>query len=106
MMENTVYSGGYAPEHETIEFFWQVLKGFSKEDLMQFVKFVTSCPRPPLLGFKELSPKLCIQASGDDQTRLRRFFPLIVEIHEIATASTCVNLLKLPMYSSKAALKE
>ena len=75
MKENTVYAGGYGTDHETIGFFWEVLKGFSKEELMGFVQFVTSCPRPPLLGFKELEPKLCIQAAGDDQTRLRKFLP-------------------------------
>ena len=47
-------------------------------------KFITSCSKPPLLGFKELTPPLCIRDSGNDEERL-------------PTASTCVNLLKLPV---------
>jgi ubiquitin-protein ligase E3 C len=57
------------------------------------LKFVTSTPRAPLLGFGSLNPRFTIRDAGDDENR----FP---------TASTCVNLLKLPRFRSKEALRE
>ena len=90
---NTIYDDVYGPEHPTIVILWQVLESFSDETRRQFVKFVTSCSRPPLLGFKELSPKLCIRMAGNEADRL-------------PSASTCVNLLKLPAYTSRSVLYE
>lgn len=34
----------------------QVVGAFSREDKRELLKFVTSCSRPPLLGFKHLQP--------------------------------------------------
>ncbi len=94
MKLNTVYDSTYSPEHETIQFFWEVVEQeFSNSDRQKLVKFITSCPRPPLLGFKELRPSMCIRMAENDLSRL-------------PTASTCVNLLKLPAYNSKELLKE
>ena len=85
--------------HPTITAFWQVVSGFDEEQKRSLLKFVTSCSRPPLLGFKvificliffmhkiisqDLDPPFCIQNAGVEQERL-------------PTASTCMNLLKLP----------
>jgi len=63
------------------------------EERRKVLKFVTSTPRAPLLGFSSLNPKFSIRDSGDDESR----FP---------TTSTCVNLLKLPRYNSEATLKD
>ncbi|KAG9291049.1 hypothetical protein G9A89_012921 [Geosiphon pyriformis] len=80
---NTVYAG-YEDNDFVIQNFWAVVKSFSEEQKQKFVKFVTSCSRPPLLGFKELNPKFSIRNAG-------------VELR-LPTSSTCVNLLKLPAY--------
>lgn len=56
------------------------------------MRFVTSCARPPLLGFGELNPRFAIRNAGDDQARL-------------PTASTCVCLLKLPEYKEEEILR-
>ena len=80
---NTNYSGGFGPDHPTILAFWQVVRAFTEEDKKSLLKFVTSCSRPPLLGFKDLDPPFCIQNAGSEPDRL-------------PTASTCMNLLKLP----------
>ena len=45
----------------------QVIKGFEPKDRCLLLKFVTSCSRAPLLGFKYLQPaftihKVCIQS--------------------------------------------
>uniref|UniRef100_A0A8C1EPY4 Ubiquitin-protein ligase E3C n=1 Tax=Cyprinus carpio carpio TaxID=630221 RepID=A0A8C1EPY4_CYPCA len=81
----TNYSGGYSANHPVIKIFWEVVESFSDEEKRKLLKFVTSCSRPPLLGFKELYPAFCIHNGGTDLERL-------------PTASTCMNLLKLPEF--------
>lgn len=58
----------------------------------QLLRFVTSCSRPPLLGFKDLDPPFCIQNAGDTD--------------RLPSASTCMNLLKLPAFSKEETLSE
>ncbi|XP_063777972.1 ubiquitin-protein ligase E3C [Pseudophryne corroboree] len=81
----TNYSGGYTADHAVIKIFWRVVENFTDEEKRKLLKFVTSCSRPPLLGFKELYPAFCIHNGGSDLERL-------------PTASTCMNLLKLPEF--------
>uniref|UniRef100_A0AAX7UEI6 Ubiquitin-protein ligase E3C n=1 Tax=Astatotilapia calliptera TaxID=8154 RepID=A0AAX7UEI6_ASTCA len=81
----TNYSGGYSATHPVIQIFWEVVEGFTDDEKRKLLKFVTSCSRPPLLGFKELYPAFCIHNGGTDLDRL-------------PTASTCMNLLKLPEF--------
>lgn len=49
---NTVYAGDFTSEHPTIVLFWKILEKFTDTQKKQLLKFVTSCSRPPLLGFK------------------------------------------------------
>ncbi|XP_020934693.1 ubiquitin-protein ligase E3C isoform X3 [Sus scrofa] len=88
----TNYSGGYSADHPVIRAFWRVVEGFTDEEKRKLLKFVTSCSRPPLLGFKELYPAFCIHNGGSDLERL-------------PTASTCMNLLKLPEFHDEALLR-
>jgi ubiquitin-protein ligase E3 C len=84
---------GYGRLSETIEAFWAVLgNDLSPGDQSALLSFVTGSPRAPLLGFKVLNPKFTIQKIPD-ATRL-------------PTASTCVNLLKLPDYQDRQSLRE
>lgn len=92
LMNHTRYGGDYNPEHKTVKMFWKVVRTFDDEQFRQLLKFVTSCSRPPLLGFKDLDPPFSIH-SGDDVKRL-------------VTSSTCVNLLKLPTYNDESTLRE
>lgn len=39
-------------EHPVILEFWRALATFSPQEQADFLRFVTSCPRPPLLGFR------------------------------------------------------
>jgi ubiquitin-protein ligase E3 C len=66
------------------------VRTFSPQQQRQFLKFVTSCSRAPLLGFKYLEPQLCIQMSGSVLSADSR--------ERLPTAATCMNLLKLPPY--------
>lgn len=98
LRRNTLYGGTYVIgddglEHPSVKIFWDVMRSFPDEDRRKVLKFVTSTPRGPLLGFGQLNPRFSIRDSGRDENR----FP---------TTSTCVNLLKLPMYSSEGRLRE
>ena len=74
--------------------FWSIVIEMDDDDKGNLVKFVTSCQRPPSLGFSDLHPQFSIQrVDCNDDTRL-------------PSASTCFNILKLPTYSSKQILKE
>ena len=44
--------GGYEADSPTIGSFWRVVEEFTEKERRQLLKFVTSCSRPPLLGFK------------------------------------------------------
>lgn len=90
---NCNYGGVYDDNEETIQLLWKVVNSFNQEQRRGLLRFVTSCSRPPLLGFKELYPKFCIRDSTSDEQRL-------------PTSSTCVNLLKLPRYKSERVLRE
>lgn len=89
---HTKYSGGYSEDHPVMEMFWQVAAALTDRQKTQLLKFVTSCSRPPLLGFRELYPPFCIHSAGAD------------EADRLPSASTCMNLLKLPEYSDQETL--
>ncbi|KAJ7755509.1 HECT-domain-containing protein [Mycena metata] len=89
---HTQYGGTFDPNHATIISFWRVVHSFDQEQRKALLRFVTSCSRPPLLGFKELMPNFAIRDAGSDELRL-------------PTSSTCVNLLKLPRYQSEKVLR-
>eukprot|EP01025_Chloroclados_australasicus_P032672 TRINITY_DN33104_c0_g1_i6.p1 TRINITY_DN33104_c0_g1~~TRINITY_DN33104_c0_g1_i6.p1 ORF type:complete len:1059 (-),score=115.94 TRINITY_DN33104_c0_g1_i6:269-3109(-) len=92
MQLNTEYSGGYHQDHPSIQFFWRVLRSFSPQQQRQVLRFVTACSRAPLLGFQHLNPRFCIfQAAPDADGGVER----------LPTASTCINLLKLPPYDTE-----
>ncbi|KAF6175465.1 hypothetical protein GIB67_021955 [Kingdonia uniflora] len=87
------YSGGYHANHYVIDMFWEVFKNFSREEQQKFMKFVTGSSRGPLLGFKYLEPKFCIQRAAGDASE--------EALDRLPTSATCMNLLKLPPYRSK-----
>lgn len=97
LRNHTEYSGVYeigddGEEHPTVQAFWEVMYGLEDHEKRDVLKYVTSTPRAPLLGFSQLRPAFTIRDGGQDQERL-------------PSASTCVNLLKLPQYRSAATLK-
>ncbi|KAK3089067.1 hypothetical protein FSP39_000528 [Pinctada imbricata] len=92
LKQHTNYSGGYNLEHPVIRNFWKVVENFTDQQKRKLLKFVTSCSRPPLLGFKDLYPAFCIHFGGSEADRL-------------PTASTCMNLLKLPEFRDEETMK-
>jgi len=85
---------GYFSGDAYMRRFWTVFEGLDAADKGRLVKFVTSCERPPILGFSDLQPPFTIQrVDCNDDSRL-------------PTASTCFNILKLPTYSSQRVLHD
>ncbi|KDR68223.1 hypothetical protein GALMADRAFT_146468 [Galerina marginata CBS 339.88] len=93
LRRHTTYGGSYHNSHETIIAFWRVVNSFHRWQKHTLLQFVTSCSRPHVLGFKELVPNFSIRDDGSDENRL-------------PTSSTCINLLKLPMYKGDRQLRE
>ncbi|CAE7132589.1 unnamed protein product [Rhizoctonia solani] len=85
---NCVYGGLYDDSHEVIERFWRVVNTLNQDQRRALLRFVTSCSRPPLLGFKELNPRFAIRDATSDDQRL-------------PTSSTC-----LPRYSSEDIMRQ
>ncbi|WLF81459.1 ubiquitin-protein ligase (E3) [Lodderomyces elongisporus] len=86
-------TNGFEFDDTTLNIFWEVVAEMSSEERRKLLAFVTSSPRPPLLGFDQLNPKFGIQNKG-------------AELNVLPSAATCVNLLKLPDYRDKNVLKE
>lgn len=84
--------GGYFDDDTTVTMFWEVVDEMLLQERCDLIRFVTSVSRAPLLGFGALFPNFGIQNSGDPG--------------RLPTASTCVNLLKLPDYRDKKLLRE
>ncbi|KAF2799261.1 hypothetical protein K505DRAFT_371092 [Melanomma pulvis-pyrius CBS 109.77] len=98
LRRNTIYGGTYVIgddglEHPTVQLFWKIMRDLSDGERRAVLKFVTSTPRAPLLGFGTLNPRFSIRDAGNNQERL-------------PSTSTCVNLLKLPMYQDEGVMKE
>ncbi|KAG3126769.1 E3 ubiquitin-protein ligase [Phytophthora idaei] len=92
---HTVYGGGYHPSQRIVQWFWEIVReDFTAEDRAALLKFITSCSRQPLLGFSKLQPQICIhQVHVEDDDRL-------------PSSATCMNLLKLPAYSNREAMRK
>ena len=81
----------YHEKSQTIEDLWAVLADFTPEQKALFLLYVTSCSRPPTLGFGAMKPLMCIQRSE--------------ELDYLPSANTCMNILRLPDYKNKKKLK-
>ncbi|KAG6553003.1 hypothetical protein Mapa_005340 [Marchantia paleacea] len=99
LRSNVHYAGGYSETHPVIEMFWDVVKTLDMDLQQKFLKFVTGCSRGPLLGFKYLEPRFCIQRAAPEDASEET-------LDRLPTSATCMNLLKLPPYRSKETIQE
>ena len=118
LRKHTHYYGGFHDAHRVINWLWEILeKDFSPKERCLFLRFVTSCSKPPLLGFQHLEPTFsirCVEVGEDEDdgdtvgSVLRGFLALRKRdpVNRLPTASTCFNLLKLPNYQKKSTLRE
>lgn len=118
LRRHTHYYGGFHDSHRVVCWLWDILdKDFSDEERRLFLKFVTSCSKPPLLGFAHLEPPFsirCVEVGDDEDTGdtigsvIRGFFTIRKKDpqNRLPTSSTCFNLLKLPNYQKKSTLRD
>jgi ubiquitin-protein ligase E3 C len=104
LARSATYSGGYTADHPTVTALWDALRECREEDQRAFLKFVTACPNTPLLGFSQLMPPFCVHRSG--MSSGSRASEDTADLARLPTAATCMNLLKLPPYKTKDAVKE
>ncbi|PRW44359.1 E3 ubiquitin- ligase UPL7 [Chlorella sorokiniana] len=104
MQAHAVYGNGYSPSSSTVKHFWAVVRGMSEEEQRSLLKFVTSCSRAPLGGFKHLQPPLTIHKVDCGASLLAAVGGK--DVDRLPTASTCSNTLKLPNFRRSATLRE
>ncbi|CAB3411090.1 unnamed protein product [Caenorhabditis bovis] len=75
-----------------IDVFWSVVEEMTAEDKKALLKFITGCSRPPIEGFQNIFPPLGILLVEDESL--------------LPTSATCMNMLKLPKYSTREKLEE
>jgi ubiquitin-protein ligase E3 C len=95
------YAGGYHPSQPIMQWFWEIIEEMTVDQQQKFLRFMTSCSRQPLLGFRSLAPLPCIhqvRLSEEDYLRDGK------EVR-LPTSATCMNLLKLPNYRTKELMK-
>mmetsp|Transcript_25633 Transcript_25633/g.50463 ORF Transcript_25633/g.50463 Transcript_25633/m.50463 type:complete len:1200 (+) Transcript_25633:62-3661(+) len=95
LRKHTNYANGYSNTHEAIKWFWDILEEFDAATRASFLRFSTSCSRAPLLGFTAMYPKFCVQLVSAGATE-----------DILPTSSTCMNLIRLPRYFSRARMRE
>ena len=118
LRQHTRYHGGYHNSHKVINWLWEVVgQELTLEEKGLFLKFVTSCSKPPLMGFTHMEPPFsirCVEVSDDQDTGdtvasvLKGFFNIKKKesVWLLPTSSTCFNLLKLPNYPKKSILRD
>ncbi|KAG5556744.1 hypothetical protein RHGRI_007120 [Rhododendron griersonianum] len=103
LRSNTKYTGGYTEGSRTIKIFWEVISGFEPNERCMLLKFVTSCSRAPLLGFKYLQPTFTIHKVACDVPLWATFGGQ--DVDRLPSASTCYNTLKLPTYRRSSTMR-
>lgn len=118
LRRHTQYYGGFHDSHRVVCWLWDVLqRDFSEQERAMFLKFVTSCSKPPVLGFAHLKPPFsirCVEVGDDEDTGdtigsvIRGFFTIRKKdpLNRLPTSSTCFNLLKLPNYQKRSTLRD
>lgn len=88
--------GGYSSSDSKVKMFWKIVETeMNEDDRCKLLKFVTSCQRQPLMGFKSLHPPFTISKMEADRVD-----------EKLPTASTCFNVFRLPPYSNAKIMKE
>ena len=96
MRANCEYNG-YKSGDMTVQWFWNALKNFTKEEKALFLQFVTGTSKVPLDGFKAL-----IGSDGPRKMNIHK----VDDVSLLPAAHTCFNQLDLPEYTSEEIMKE
>ncbi|XP_020565640.1 E3 ubiquitin-protein ligase HACE1 isoform X1 [Oryzias latipes] len=95
---NTEYTSGYSDQEPVVQWFWEVVKGLTQEERILLLQFVTGSSRVPHGGFAFL-----MGGSGLQKFTIAAM-PYTPNL--LPTASTCINMLKLPEYPSLVVLQD
>lgn len=88
---------GFTQDSLAIQYFYDILSNYNREEQRLFLQFVTGTPRLPTGGFKALTPALTIvRKKVDGNQDPDEYLPSVM---------TCVNYLKIPEYSSREVMK-
>ncbi|XP_065365068.1 E3 ubiquitin-protein ligase TRIP12 isoform X3 [Calliphora vicina] len=89
---------GFNQDSQAIQFLYEILSTYTREEQRLFLQFVTGSPRLPTGGFKSLTPPLTIvRKTLDANQNPNDYLPSVM---------TCVNYLKLPDYSSREVMRQ
>ncbi|XP_046804939.1 E3 ubiquitin-protein ligase TRIP12 isoform X2 [Lucilia cuprina] len=89
---------GFNQDSQAIQFLYEILSTYTREEQRLFLQFVTGSPRLPTGGFKSLTPPLTIvRKTLDANQNPNDYLPSVM---------TCVNYLKLPEYSSREVMRQ
>lgn len=89
---------GFTQDSQAIQYFYDILSQYNREEQRLFLQFVTGTPRLPTGGFKALTPPLTIvRKKVDGNQNPDEYLPSVM---------TCVNYLKIPEYSSREVMAE
>ena len=94
---NTDYTS-FQPGDKCIQWFWEALRGFTREERAQFLQFVTGTSKVPLDGFANLQGM-----RGAQKFSIHRAFG---DTALLPQAHTCFNQLDLPAYGSAQEMRE
>ncbi|KAM7504309.1 hypothetical protein LguiB_003213 [Lonicera macranthoides] len=97
LKSNAEYTG-YTAASCVVQWFWEVVKYFNKEDMARLLQFVTGTSKVPLEGFKALQG-----ISGPQRFQIHKAYGAP---ERLPSAHTCFNQLDLPEYSTKEQLQE
>nr|KAG5706859.1 hypothetical protein BaRGS_004194 [Batillaria attramentaria] len=97
---NTSYTG-YSADSPIIKWFWDLLDAMKEEQRVQMLQFVTGSSRVPFGGFRQLPSGGAVQPFTISRQPCPENAPF-----PLPTASTCINLLRLPEYQSKSVLQD
>jgi E3 ubiquitin-protein ligase HUWE1 len=94
--KNTEYHG-YGKKDQVIQWFWKVVKSFSKNQKALFVQFFTGTSKVPIGGFADL-----VGMSGLQKFNIHKAH----DKDRLPSAHTCFNQLDLPDYPSEEILRQ
>ncbi|XP_071135977.1 E3 ubiquitin-protein ligase HACE1-like isoform X1 [Mytilus edulis] len=94
--ENHTEYNGYDRQSPVIQWFWEIVENFSQENRVLLLQFTTGSSRVPFGGFAKFV------GGGGPQHFTIAIVPY--KEHTLPTASTCINMLKMPEYKSKTEL--
>lgn len=89
---------GFTQDSQAIQYLYDILSSYTRDEQRLFLQFVTGSPRLPTGGFKSLTPPLTIvRKTLDGNQNPNDYLPSVM---------TCVNYLKLPDYSSREVMRQ